>query len=254
MIASRGIAGVLRLFRLVGGSAAVALVWLLVVGIGTACFFPPGTSFPPRTSDDWFSFNNALVFGSSTAIAGAVATALAFAIGGKTKWTLEVVFAVTLTVALLTAVAYTCLWLAPWLARSRMNHWEFVRLRHTLLRWSAAIVRYEMPLGAVVGLLLGALAGLVAVLARRQPRIAMGLMLGLLFAGVSEPVQRLAFGLVLFWGQVVRMCIWSPGITDPFPPASGATFGAIAGAIMAVVAMRLERTRPSSEEISVSRM
>jgi hypothetical protein len=107
------IAGRLRLFRLVGRSAAFALVWLLVVGIGTACFFPPGTSFPPRASEDWDSFNNALVFGSSMAIAGAVATALAFAVGGKTKWTLEVVFAVTLAVALLTAVVYICLWLAP---------------------------------------------------------------------------------------------------------------------------------------------
>jgi MFS family permease len=250
MTASQQIAGCLRLFRHIGRSAAVALVWLLVVGLGTACFFPPGASFPLRASEDWAAFHNALVFGSSAAVASAVAAALAFAIGGKTKWTYEVVFAVTLTVALLTAVACTCLWLAPWLARSRMGYWEFVRLRDTLLRWSASIVRSEIPLGGVVGLLLGVLAGRLAVLARRHPRIAMGLMLGLLFAGASEPVQRVAFGLVLFWGHVVRWLIWSPGMTYEFVPASGATFGAIAGAIIAVVALWRERTRPSSQGIA----
>ena len=63
-------------------------------------------------------------------------------------------------------------------------------------------------------------------------------------------MQRVAFGLVLFWGQVVRWLIWSPGMTYEFVPASGATFGAIAGAIVAVVALRRERTRPSSQGIA----
>ncbi len=48
-------------------------------------------------------------------IAGTFATALAFAIAGKTKRAIEVVFAVTLAVALLAAVVYTGLWFAPWL-------------------------------------------------------------------------------------------------------------------------------------------
>jgi hypothetical protein len=174
-------------------------------------------------------------------------------VGGKTQWTFAVGFAAALTVAPLTAGAYTCLWLDPWIARSRMSYWQFVWLRHTMLDWSAEIVRHDVPLGAVIGLLLGALAGRLALLARRQPRMALGLMLGLLFAGVSEPVQRLAFGLVLFWGHFVRWVIWDPGMTDPFVPASGATFGAIAGAILAVVALRWERTWPSSEDITCSR-
>jgi hypothetical protein len=130
-----------------------------------------------------------------------------------------------------------------------MGHWEFVRLRETMLHWGASIVRYDIPLGAVVGLVLGVVGGRLAVLTRRHPRIAMGLMLGLLFAGASEPVQRLAFDLVLFGGYFVRWWIWSPGMTVPYVPASGATLGAITGAIIAVVAMRRERTRPSSEDI-----
>jgi hypothetical protein len=240
----------LRLIRVVGRSSAIALGWLLVVGIGTAVFFPPGPSLPPRASEDWDSFDNALVFASSTAIASALATAFAFAIAGKKKWALEVVIVVTCTVAVLTAVAYTCLWLAPSLARSRMGHWEFVRLQNTTLRWSTAIVRHQIPLGVVVGMLVGAVAGNLAILSRRHPRIAMGLMLGLLFAGASEPVQHLVFELVLFWCLFVRWWIWSPGMTVPYVPASGATFGAIAGAIIAVGAMWRERSRPSVEDNS----
>ncbi len=40
-------AGHLRLFRLVGRIAAIALVWILVVGIATVCFFPLDYQFPP---------------------------------------------------------------------------------------------------------------------------------------------------------------------------------------------------------------
>ena len=69
--------------------------------------------------------------------------------------------------------------------------------------------------------------------------------LGLLLAGATEPVHQFAFGLVLSWGQVVRYKIESPGMTDPYVPASGATSGAIAGAIIAAVARRADRTRPS---------
>ncbi len=49
-------------------------------------------------------------------IAGTFATALAFAIAGKTKCAIEVVFAVMLAAALLAAVVYTGLWFAPSLA------------------------------------------------------------------------------------------------------------------------------------------
>jgi hypothetical protein len=233
---------------------AVALVWLIAVGIGTACFFPPGTSFPPGNDSDWASLSNAHVFGSSMAMASAFASSLAFAMAGKPRRTVEVVFAVSLTVALLTAVAYTCLWLDPSLARSRIGHWELERLRQSMILWSASIVRYEIPLGAIVGLVGGALAGLLAILARRRPRLAMGLTLGLLLAGTSRPVQQFAFGLVLFCGQGVRFLIQSPGLTDPYVPASGATMGAIAGAIIAAVVIRSDRSRPASEEMPFSRI
>ena len=65
----------------------------------------------------------------------------------------------------------------------------------------------------------------------------MGLVVGLLFGCALEPIQRFAFGIVLFWGQLVRWRIESPGMTDPFVPASGAIAGAIAGALIALVVL-----------------
>jgi hypothetical protein len=241
----------LPVFLLVVRSAAIAVTWLVIVVIATACFFPPWSSFPPWVSNDWDSFQNALAFGSSVATAGAVATALALGIGGKTMWAVEFVIAVASVVALLIAVGCTCLWFDPSIARNFMGHWELERLRATMGGWSEAVVRYEVPLSAVVGLMPGAIAGLVAVLARRRPRIAMALIIALLVAAAAEPVRQLAFGLVLFWGHVVRWNIWSPGMTDPHVPASGATLGAIVGAILAAAAMRLERTRPSASSLAM---
>lgn len=253
MTAHQRLSGRSRLLPFVASSIAVALAWLFVVAVGTACFFPPGTSFPPGNESDWASLNNALVFGSSTAIAAAFAGSVAFAVAGKLRMAAGVIFAVSLTVSLIAIVACTSLWLDPSLARSRIGHWELERLRQIALHLSAAIVRYEFPLGVVVGVVVGAFAGLLASLSQRSPRIAIGLTLGLLLASTSEPVQRFAFGLVLFCGQAIRFLIESPGLTDPYVPASGATTGAITGAILAAVAMRRDRTWPPSRDMSLQK-
>jgi MFS family permease len=246
MSTQKQIADRLRFFKLVGRSATVAMAWLVVVGIGTACFFPPGTSFSSGAAGDGAALNYAVVFGSSMAIAGAAASAFAFAVGGKTRWAFELIFAVTLAVVFLTAVAYTCFWHAPWLARSQMDYWKFQRLRDIMLRWAEVIVRYEIALGVVVGLAFGALAGLLAILARRRPRIAMGVLLGMLAAGAWSPIHRFAFGLILSWGELVRWYIESPGMTDPLVPAAGAALGALAGAIIATFCMRWKRNPTAS--------
>ncbi len=227
---------------------AIAVLWPFAVATSTACFFPLGTTFPPGASDDWSPLDNALVFASSMAISGPVAVIAVFAVGGKRRWVLDVVGAIMLLVAVFTAVVYTCLWLNPWLARSRMGTWEFIRLRSTMLDLSAATVRYNVPLGTIVGLILGTIVGLLAIIARRRPRVAIGLIAVLLLAGAAEPVQRLAFGLVLMCGYTVRWLIVSPGMTDPFVPAAGVSAGAIAGALIAAVALWQRRNRQSLEE------
>ena len=120
-----------------------------------------------------------------------------------------------------------------------------------MFHWSASIVRYEIPLGTVVGLLLGTLAGALALLARRRPRVAMGLILGLLFAARQNPCSDSPSASSSF---VARSCavIVSPGMTYPFVPASGVTLGAITGALIAIVAMWWQRAWTSSGDISIS--
>ncbi len=213
-----------RRLRALRRAAALALAWLLVAAIGTASFAPRGAF------NDWAALGNALAFGpsaiafgSSLAIAGAIAAVTSFAIAGRPRWAVEIAAAVGLAMVVLAAVATTCLWLAPGIARGRMGYWEFLDLRRTAFLWGALIVGYEVPLGAVLGLVAGSLSGLWAIQARRRPRVAMGLLLGLLFAGTFAPVQEFILGLVLFWGRVVRWWIWSPSMTDAFVPASGAT-------------------------------
>ena len=77
------IEGLMGLIRVVARHVAIVLAWIVVVAIATACFFPRG-----RLSRHGFTMTGIrsitrAVFGSSAAIAGAVATAVSLAIGGK---------------------------------------------------------------------------------------------------------------------------------------------------------------------------
>jgi hypothetical protein len=181
------------------------------------------------------------------AVGGTVAVIVCLGIGGKRRWACEVVCAVAVLVVVLTAVVYTCLWLYPWLVRSQMGGGDFVNLQYTMSYLSQDTVRHTVPLGSAVGALLGTIAGLLVVIARRWPRVAIGLIAALLLAGAMGPVQRSAFDLVVLCGYIVRWFIDSPGMTDHFVPALGATAGAIAGTIIAAVALWLGRKRPSLE-------
>lgn len=237
MTTLRGVGSRWRFLRFLARITAIVFLGLLVVGMGTACFFPPGATFPPRSSDDWAVFNNAFIFASSMAIAGTIAVVVVFAIGGMRKWALEVASVVAILIAIFGAIVYTCLWLDLWLSRSRMGYSEFVHLRYTMLYLSEDIVGYNLPVGSLVGVLFGTIGGLLAVIARRRPRATIALVVGLLFAVAAAPVQRYAFDLVIVWGQIVRWFIDSPCLTDPFVPASGAISGAITGAIIAAGAV-----------------
>jgi hypothetical protein len=86
---------------------AILFVWLVVVGSGTACFFAP------RGSEAQPTYSDVIGFGCSLAIAGAVATSVAFALGGRTRWAGQVLLAIALATATATALAYLLLWVDP---------------------------------------------------------------------------------------------------------------------------------------------
>lgn len=232
-----------RFLGLVAQFLAIAVLWLAIVAIATACFFPPAAAFPPTTDAGWAQLDNALIFASSTAIAVALAVATAFALGGDWRRGLHVLVTVLVLFGLFAAAAATCFWLAPWIGRNWMGYWEFVRFRQRLLLMASSTVRYNLPLAAFVSLIAGTVAGLLGITARRSPSLALALVVGLLLAGATGSVQQLVLGVVLNCGLIVRWWIASPGMTDPLVPASGAVSGAIAGIVVAVAMMWRARGR-----------
>ena len=214
-----------------GRPPAIAATWLVLTGLATGCFFAPRGAEAQPTMDD------VVGFGGSLAIAGAAAATVAFAIGGRRRWALEVAISVTLVSAIVALLLVYFLWFDPTIARRHLNLWEFRRLQGRAGRWAEQIPTFHAPLGTGVGIVLGAVAGLLTVLARRMPRLATGGALALLFACASGPGRQFAFDQVVWWGWKLRFHLVPWSISDDQIAASGMIFGAIAGAVIAGLAM-----------------
>jgi hypothetical protein len=218
---------------------AIVAVWSVVVGLGMGIFFAPrGTEAQP-------AYYDLIGFGCALALAGAAAAIVAVGLAGRWRWSVEIALAVMLMAVAGAALAYLALWVNPWTVRSRMDAWSFLRLRRDLPRWAEAIVLFHAPMGAGVGGVVGAIAGLLILLARRWPRWATGIALGLLFACAFDPVQQLIFRAVISWGWIVRALHVAWAMTDDEIWATAAVFGAIAGALVAGLALHMAGRHPS---------
>jgi hypothetical protein len=234
MLGSRGLSVesvAIRVTRLL----AILAVWSIVVALGMGYFFSPiGVEARP-------SYNDLVGFGCAFAIAGAVAASVALALGGKRKWAVEIALAVALTMVATAVLAALALWVAPMTVRSRMDAWSFLRLQQDVLRWGEAIVKFHAPLGVGVGGVVGAIAGLLIVLARRRPRLAIGISLGLLVTCAAGPEQPILFGLVFLWGLIIQRPFGTWPMTPDGVWATAAILGAIAGAFVACFSLRMAR-------------
>ena len=225
---------------------AIVLVWSVVVGLGTGFFFAPrGTEAQP-------SYYDLIGFGCSLDLAGVVAAIVAVGLAGKRRWAVEIALAVALTAVAAVTLAYLALWVAPWTVRSRMDAWSFLRLREDVLRWGEAIAMFHAPMATGVGSVVGVIAGLLFLLARRWPRLATGIALGLLFAYASDPVRQFSFDLVIRWGWLIRAPSGTWPMTDDQIWATAAVFGAIAGAVVAGFGLHMAG-RPRSDHVPASR-
>jgi hypothetical protein len=221
---------------------AILVIWSLVVGLGTGVFFAPrGTEAQPTSND-------VMGFGCALALAGAVAAAVAVGLAGKKRWAVEIALVVAMVAATGATLAYLALWVAPMTVRSRMDAWSFLRLRQDVPRWGEAIVLFHVPMAAGVGSLVGAIAGLLILLARRWPRWATAIALGLMFACAAELVQQFIFRGVISWGWVVRAQFDTWAMTDDQIWATAAVVGAIAGAVVAGLAVH-RAGRPRSDRV-----
>jgi hypothetical protein len=215
----------LRLVAMIG-------LWLIVVAFGTASFFAPRGSEVQPTGYDLFGF------GCTLAIAAAIAGLVALALAGERRLAGEVLLAVALVLAIGAVSAYISLWAQPLVLRSQMDAWSFLRLREGSKLWAEQLAGFHAPLAAGVGAAVGALAGVLIRLARRRSRLAITLALAILFAFAAGPVQRMLFQIVVLWGGIIHRLIISGSLIDDEISELAAVFGALAGAVIAVLWLR----------------
>lgn len=225
--------------------ALLGLGWILAVGGLTIGFVPPGVV------DDWVSLDHALVFGASMLIGSLVSIATTFSLAGSAAPARRATVAGLLGIALLILTTFVVLWLDPRFIRGKMGYWEFVRVRSTMLLWGASTLRHELPEAALVGLLIGVLAGGLVRLARRRPRTVTAIVVCLIIAGATDQIRRRALQLVIWWGILVRWLIDSPGLADPYIPAAGASIGGFAGAILAAVLLWRWSRPPRARRVDI---
>ncbi len=223
----------------------VALSWLAAVALATTCFFAP------RGAEAQPTMNDVVGFGGSMAIAAAAAAIAAFGIGGRKRWAIELGLSFVLLGVIAAGLLLYFLWFDPTLIRQQMDFWSFEQLQHLTPRWAEQMVGYHGPLGATVGITLGAVAGLLIRLGRQRPRLATGLALAILFAFASDPGRRFSLDLVTWIGWRFRYVFVPWSISDDQISITGMIFGAIGGAAVAGLAMYT--TRPRSGEVIAAR-
>ena len=125
-----------------------------------------------------------------------------------------------------------------------MDPWSLLRLQELAPLWAKALAGYHVPLGAVVGLALGTIAGLLIRLGRRRPRLATGMALAILFAFASDLGRPFTFDLVTRFGWFLRGLLVPWSLSDDQISNTATIFGAIAGAAVAGLAMYATRGRP----------
>jgi hypothetical protein len=216
----------------------IAASWLAVVALATGIFFAPrGTEAQPE-------INDAVGFGCSTAIAGAAAAIVAFALGRRMRWAVEMALSAFLLVVITALLLFYFLWIDPTFARMRMDPWTLLRLQNGAEDWAGQLAGYHAPLGAAVGVVFGAVAGVLFMLGRRWPRSATGTALAILFALASDSGRRFTIDLATGLGRILRSFFVPGSISDDQISITGMIFGAIAGCVVAVMAMYATRTRP----------
>lgn len=214
---------------------AIAAAWLGLVALATAVFFIP------RGAEAQPTLNDVVGFGCSMAIAGAAAAIAAFGIGGRKRWAVQLGLSVLLVGAIAALLLVYFLWLDPMFARMRMDLSSFQWLQHLAPGWAEQLAGYHGPLGAAVGIALGTTAGLLIRLGRRRPRLAISVALAMLFAFASEPGRQFALNLVTWTGRLLRCLLVPWSISDDQISITGMIFGAIAGAVVADLAMYATR-------------
>jgi hypothetical protein len=223
---------------------AIVALWLITIGFfATAYQLAAGRR--PRLDDE-------ITFTAAFAVASAVSAAIALAVGGRRRWAFEAAIPMAILLAMPVAVAGALSWLAPAMGWTMMSVSGFPRYRGVITAAVWETAKLTFPSGVILGVLAGAVAGVLLVLARRWPRLVGLLMVGLLLACVSKSFHIDAFGratdlLVKARLSGVNRLVYSWNVGFEFSSALGATAGAVVGAIAASGAVRLSGGAPARD-------
>jgi hypothetical protein len=234
----------LRLLRMLARPIAIVALWLTATGFfGTAYLLGAGRR--PRLDDE-------IVFTASFAVASAVSAAIALAVGGRRRWAVEAALPMAILVAMPVAVAGVLSWLAPAMGWTLMRISGFPRSRGHLPTAVWETAKLTFPSGAILGAAVGAVAGVLLLLARRWPRLVGSLVISLLLACVFSSFHIEAFGRVTDLLVKVRLIgvhrlVYSWNIGFELSSALGATAGAVVGAIGASGAVRMDGWKSNRE-------
>jgi hypothetical protein len=228
-----------RCIRWLARPLAIVSIWLVAVG-----FF--WTAYTVAGKRDPRSFE-VLVFTAAFATAAVLSASMALLLGGKRRWAMETALSVLTVIGNLIGGACALFWLVPsagqYLLGLRVP--DFLAFRGEFL-WSALMIaKVAVPTGAVLGLMIGVIAGLLLALAGRRPRLVGWLVAGLLLACVMGSIHVVAFDRLTGLVANIRLngvsqLEYAWFLTGELVSAMGATAGAVVGAVISCGAVRME--------------
>jgi hypothetical protein len=183
-----------------------------------------------------------IAFGCSFAIATAIAPLPPLVLGSRRAWATELIFAVIGFIVIIVGTVYVMLWLVPSVTLRIINLGLLLDLREIALRIVVEIGVTWGPPALAIGMIVGIIGGLVALLARRVPRVAVAVAVILVLLGASGVANQSIFGrgadLVLRWRKRPGLWKTTSQITSiELTSVLGGTAGAFAGVSAAGLAL-----------------
>ncbi len=178
----------LRFLRILARPTAMVALWLIATGFFVIAYaFSGGRR--PRLDEE-------ITFTAAFAVTSAVSALTALAVGGRKRWAIEAALPMAILLAMPVGIAGLLSWLAPMMGWPTIRVSFFPRYRGEIVTavWETARLTY--PSGAILGAGVGAVAGVLLLLAQRWPRLVGLLVGGLLLACIARSVHIEAFGRV----------------------------------------------------------
>jgi hypothetical protein len=228
----------LTLLRWLRRPLAMVAIWLTATGFFATAYLMSGK---------WVRINEATAFTAAFAGAAVISAIIVWALDGKRRWAFEAVLCIIIPTTTGLGLTYGALWLTPTIRQylSGTSTRAFVRNnRPPLLDTFEEVTEPALSTGAFLGVAIGAIAGLLALVERRHRRLAAGLIIGLLLVCVVSSLHLDGFRQLTEWLMRWRLAgvkssLLSWVMAKELASAMGATSGSVVGAALACVAARI---------------